>query len=70
MIECGKLARLQTYRPCEVVHGGDRGNLSSVYFVLSGDCAIFQRLQVSRGIKVIFLLLLVCNMIILSLNLE
>lgn len=46
MIECGKLAELRTYRPCEIIYAVDRGNSSSVHFILSGDCAIFQCLRV------------------------
>lgn len=64
MIECGKLATLQTYRPGEIVHEGDRGNSSSVYFVLSGDCAIFQCLRVRCEIEFYFFVHLECNIII------
>lgn len=46
MMECGRLASVRRYRPNEVVYAGDRDNSACVYFVLSGDCSIFQCLQV------------------------
>lgn len=47
MIECGKLAKLHTYRPHEIIYAGDGADESPVYFVLNGECAIFQCVRVS-----------------------
>lgn len=41
-----KLSQLRQYKPLDTIYSHDRGTLSNVYFILSGECVILQCLHI------------------------